>query len=212
MNTKTLELTQDARGAIRRYLLLLVAPLGTLLTLIAFAAGYFIHDVYGQRGANAAYSHATDELLDMIRRGESALSKAERSEDESQSLIQELSRIIDEANEIKASLETAQSLTQSSDQLVEDVARNLAGRKDFRDILSGGLDQRVESIEEALNKERKPDRAIHAPEESPWGRWTGPAFCPKNAYICGLEQKIESRQGRDDDTAMNGIRFFCCPL
>ena len=212
MNTETPELTQFAKAAIRRYLLLLVAPLGTVLMIVAFAAGYFIHDVYGQRGANEAYSHASNEILKIIHEGAKTVSSAQHSTRQSDFLVQELNDIIEDANKMKVSLETATSLTQGADQIVEEVANNLAARDDFRDVLSGGLIERVEVIEGSLMKERKPDPPIHTPGEGPWGGWTGAAFCPQNAYICGLEQKIEARQGRDDDTAMNGIRFFCCPL
>ncbi|KAG2429565.1 hypothetical protein HXX76_010800 [Chlamydomonas incerta] len=43
-----------------------------------------------------------------------------------------------------------------------------------------------------------------------WGSWVS---CPTNQYICGLQVKMEQPQGTDkDDTAMNGLRFYCCYL
>ncbi|PNW77055.1 hypothetical protein CHLRE_10g420450v5 [Chlamydomonas reinhardtii] len=41
-----------------------------------------------------------------------------------------------------------------------------------------------------------------------WGSWVS---CPTNQYICGLQVKMEEPQGTvSDDTAMNGLKFYCC--
>ena len=46
-----------------------------------------------------------------------------------------------------------------------------------------------------------------------WGKWSVPAYCPTNHYVCGLAQKAEPGRGSGtDDTAVNGIAFYCCPL
>ena len=45
-----------------------------------------------------------------------------------------------------------------------------------------------------------------------WGTLRSPFYCPTNHYVCGLRQRIESRQGDGDDTAMNGLNMYCCPL
>ena len=48
-----------------------------------------------------------------------------------------------------------------------------------------------------------------------WGTWRKKFYCPANYYLCGLQQRIEKRRGKrshDDDSAMNGLRMFCCPL
>lgn len=45
-----------------------------------------------------------------------------------------------------------------------------------------------------------------------WGSWSAAKFCPDGEYVCGLQQKVEASIGRGDDTAMNAVGFFCCPL
>lgn len=48
-----------------------------------------------------------------------------------------------------------------------------------------------------------------------WGRWSEIRMCPAKTYVCGMRQKIEPPQGGgygDDDTAMNAVAFYCCPL
>ena len=74
------------------------------------------------------------------------------------------------------------------------------------------FDSRLTSLEQNLSKQRKPGSAIEPDGSGPWGNWHGAAYCPANHYVCGLQQRVEGKQGDGDDTAMNGLRFFCCPL
>lgn len=53
---------------------------------------------------------------------------------------------------------------------------------------------------------------IKVPDEGPWGKWGQAEYCPDNQYVCGVAQKIEGKQGQGDDTAMNAVGFYCCPL
>ena len=43
-----------------------------------------------------------------------------------------------------------------------------------------------------------------------WGQWSDPVHCPANYYVCGMAQRVESSQGKGDDTAMNAVAFYCC--
>lgn len=36
-------------------------------------------------------------------------------------------------------------------------------------------------------------------------------MCPRGQYVCGLLQKVELPID-GDDTAMNAVAFYCCPL
>ncbi|XP_053287666.1 vitelline membrane outer layer protein 1 homolog [Pleuronectes platessa] len=43
-----------------------------------------------------------------------------------------------------------------------------------------------------------------------WGDYGGWSQNCVNGGICGIETKMEERQGRGDDTTLNDVRFRCC--
>ncbi|MEN8129824.1 MAG: hypothetical protein ABFS45_06440 [Pseudomonadota bacterium] len=43
-----------------------------------------------------------------------------------------------------------------------------------------------------------------------WGRWRGVTYCPDSHYVCGINQRVEGRQGNGDDTAVNDLQIYCC--
>ena len=49
------------------------------------------------------------------------------------------------------------------------------------------------------------------------GSWQEPIYCEKNMAICGIAVRMDIERGagaagNDDDTALNGAKFRCCPL
>lgn len=79
-------------------------------------------------------------------------------------------------------------------------------------------EEAIGEMREMINSMRQDNnptalRRIIVPGGGPWGRWQGEIRCPDNYFVCGLEQKVEPRQGGDgDDTALNAIRMICCPF
>ena len=74
---------------------------------------------------------------------------------------------------------------------------------------AGELQQILESFGSAA---RTPGAEIGFANSGDWGRWSDPRFCPAGQYVCGMRQKVERDQGNGDDSAMNAIAFYCCPL
>ncbi len=60
--------------------------------------------------------------------------------------------------------------------------------------------------------ERLPLRQRIDADGGSWGTWRDEYMCPERHYVCGIQQRIEGWQRDGDDTAMNGLRMFCCPL
>ena len=59
---------------------------------------------------------------------------------------------------------------------------------------------------------RRPGSEIQFNNPTTWGDWSEPMFCPQGYYVCGLKQRVEDPVGSEDDTAMNAVAFYCCPL
>jgi Vitelline membrane outer layer protein I (VOMI) len=57
------------------------------------------------------------------------------------------------------------------------------------------------------------DKATLAADNGgPYGTWSPYAKCPTGSAVCGMQSRVEGRQGSGDDTAMNGVRLMCCTL
>ncbi|WP_419164398.1 hypothetical protein [Candidatus Palauibacter sp.] len=71
------------------------------------------------------------------------------------------------------------------------------------------------AVEEFLyltSRAREPGDLVTFRNSGPWGDWSQPRYCPRGEYVCGLQQRVEDRQGSGDDTAMNAVGFICCPF
>ena len=42
-----------------------------------------------------------------------------------------------------------------------------------------------------------------------WGTWSYNFICPAGENVVGFKNRVESKQGEGDDTAMNGLRMYC---
>ena len=89
-------------------------------------------------------------------------------------------------------------------------------------LFIGALTERVEGLQVELEElgdrplpdlmvPRTPGHEITFSNGGPWGRWSDPQFCPPGHYVCGLRQRVELPID-GDDTAMNAVAFYCCPL
>ncbi|KAK7143012.1 hypothetical protein R3I93_014235 [Phoxinus phoxinus] len=52
--------------------------------------------------------------------------------------------------------------------------------------------------------------AVLEGDSTDWGDWGEKSLTCEGKGICGLQTRVEGRQGRGDDTALNDVRMFCC--
>ena len=92
--------------------------------------------------------------------------------------------------------------------------------------LNGSLTDTVDMLQGHVNNphsDRRPDQAVTPngvgqpgdiftfANSAPWGKWSDPLYCPTGEVVCGLKQRVEAPID-GDDTAMNAVGFYCCPL
>lgn len=46
--------------------------------------------------------------------------------------------------------------------------------------------------------------------EGKWGEWYPQQTCPANTAVCGISVRFEAKQGKGDDTGLNGVKLYCC--
>lgn len=173
--------------------------------------GFLLNDVARQKAQNDAYKDASTKILELTSYAADKASDAENSANQVAIVAQRANDILSSAELTKSKLKTAEAF-QNSEALVNQISENLASRQDFNASVTGETNNRLSKLEAFVFKSRKPGSPIVVAGEAPWGGWRGATFCPDNQYVCGLEQKIEPKQGDGDDTAMNGVRMICCPL
>ncbi|XP_052068554.1 vitelline membrane outer layer protein 1 homolog [Mytilus californianus] len=73
------------------------------------------------------------------------------------------------------------------------------------------VEARITSVDRvsALAAQRTITKVLWVNNGGPWGTWSRPEFCAKGYFASGFSLKIEGRQGKGDDTALNAIRLKC---
>jgi hypothetical protein len=82
-----------------------------------------------------------------------------------------------------------------------------------------GFKQRVEKPQGSSSDDTSANAAemtcssggvINAGNDGKWGSWLGWSTCGADSYVCGLSLRMDQRDSSGDETAMNGLRLFCC--
>lgn len=135
------ELTLEAKSAIRKYMLTLVAIPGIISGIVLFVVGFMVQDVAKSRAYNDAYREAasyirglSDETyaksLKTKLQTEQITQKVTKHSKEIERIARELKSTEAEAKGIRDSLKTVKAF-QESERLVEAVTDSLVSRKDF---------------------------------------------------------------------------------
>lgn len=95
-------------------------------------------------------------------------------------------------------------LLKSTEIQIDAISSSLLTHTDFID--------RVNGMDEFKKFPRHDPVRIEVDGGARWGSWREASYCPPNYYVCGLSQRVEGRQVRGDDTALNSVALECCPL
>jgi hypothetical protein len=114
-----LELTREAKEAIRGYILKIVIPSGTALALLSFGMGFLINDVARKDAYSTAFTEANRVVLDTVGR----VSKAESEAMSASTVLKEALKI---AETIKAS-----AVLSRTDEQIARIAAELGHNLEF---------------------------------------------------------------------------------
>lgn len=116
---KGAELRPEAKLALQRYVLRILAPAGAGL----FILGFILNDVARQNAYNDAYSDASQQIVKLAQEVGGAAKDASR-------LTSEVKEVAEEARRLQASLETQAAWVESEGGVAE-VVEQLSEREDF---------------------------------------------------------------------------------
>ncbi len=138
MAQKNEELTLRAQSAIRSYLLRIVAPLGTVATIVAFIVGYGIQNVAEKSAGADAFKAASDRMLGFVSQASQATARADAAAKASDAMLNKLDEVLLNAKRIESKLKLANAtIVQQSDKLATDVAEKLLADDEYKTRLTG---------------------------------------------------------------------------
>lgn len=219
------KLAESAKSALRKYMLTLLILPSALLAAVGFVLRYAINDLAKGEAYVAAFDKASDHMFRMAVNAGRALDDAEEAQEEAGKMIEvtKKSRAVIEkihrrSNEAVRKMDSI-TVFDIADKNVETIAESVLEKGNLEQRIVAIVDQRlteaenrITEAEKGLNKKRVSGKGemtnVHG--GMPWGTWRDVTYCPDDHYVCGLSQRVESKQGKGDDTAINDLRMWCC--
>jgi len=145
-----IRLTAEAKEQVRSYMIKIVAVPGIVLSLIAFSAGFFVQDIFFQKVYNDAYKDASTSILSLTKEATEAAVKAKYSADQVNAIIEKMSALVAEGEELRSKLITAEAF-QKSNELTSEVAAKIISKLDLEKLLAEKFEKDITNIKTQIN-------------------------------------------------------------
>ena len=136
------ELDTAQKQEIRRYMVKVITIPSIGLAVMAFFIGFYLEKGATLDAYHAAYQDAMGRVLSLTISSTEAIADAKASRRETEILLREARSLEKEAEQLRNQLLTHQEF-QSTENLVQNVAENLASREDFGERVAKDVDTRI---------------------------------------------------------------------
>mgnify|MGYP001076628106 CR=1 FL=1 len=215
-----IELSLIEKEVMRKYVLSLLILPTIVLTILGFSLGFIINvGAIGAANSNAM-EKSYHSIIDMSVKAREAVKDAEVAQEKTKEVVDNANKSNVEIELIrqksKAALEKISSVEafEIANDKINEIAESVVDNTNIEERITKKFGDRVSILEKSIRKRVDPSsgKVIEVLGGGVWGDWKQITYCPADHFVCGLQQRVEASQGRDDDTALNSVKMICCPF
>lgn len=215
-----MELTEDAKIAIRHYMFKMVLPSGLVLGIVASLVTFFVQDIAREQARNEVYKEANVQTLKYLEKTIEAKEQANTATERIKIAFDEISKLKNKAKaaekEIDSYLEKSKNSASlaSSETALESIANKIGGSEDFLNKISISKEIPVGTVIPSMvqphvflstnsGKLWLPSDGRSVPKTSLYYKLTGQAKLPdlRGMFLRGVnqfEKGAPRKDGRED--------------
>jgi hypothetical protein len=141
-----LQLTDEAKMLIHRYLFKRFLAIGTTASIISFLLGFFIKDIAKAEAYNEAYTNASEVIIQITNRATESANKIKDLEGQFNKLTTESEKILIESKNLKAEIQNTLVIQRSND-IITSITNNLSKNSAFQSSVSLNTSSRLNQLE-----------------------------------------------------------------
>ena len=106
-------LTEEAKAAMRKYMLSLIVVPGSIMALLIFMIGYFMNNIVKEQAFNVAYDKAENTISQRIDEASKATSDAKSAKESFDTMLSRMEVVESNANTFQSKIEKAEAQVQT---------------------------------------------------------------------------------------------------